>query len=179
MIDSPWSFPLKLGQVGRLAPGERIELRLVAGAEDRDAIAELLDVEAVERLEADLVVSPWFDGAQIEGRWAAEIVQICGVSLEPFPTTLAGRFVIRAVPQGSALAPREGAEIVIDPEADDPPNVLEDQQIDLGGYVVEHLALEIDPFPRKPGVAFEPPAPTRESSPFDVLQALKGGKADK
>lgn len=179
MIDSPWSHPLKLNQVSRLAPGERLERRLIADDADRAAIATLLDVEAVEQLEAELVVSPWFDGAQIEGRWRAGVVQICGVSLDAFATTLDGRFTVRAVPAGSALAPRdEGLEIVVDPEADDPPDVLEDDTVDLGGYVVEHLALEVDPFPRKPGVAFTPPPQPAESSPFDALRALKGGKGD-
>jgi hypothetical protein len=45
--------------------------------------------------------------------------------------------------------------------------------VDLAAYVVEHLALEIDPFPRSPGAEFEPPAALPESSPFDVLRALK------
>ena len=54
----------------------------------------------------------------------------------------------------------------------------ESDAIDLAGYVVEHLALEIDPFPRKPGVEFVLPAQPPESSPFDVLRALKGGKSE-
>ena len=33
--------------------------------------------------------------------------------------------------------------------------MLEGDAIDLAAYVVEHLALEIDPFPRKPGVEFD------------------------
>ena len=45
--------------------------------------------------------------------------------------------------------------------------------IDLGDYVVEHLALEIDPFPRRPGAVFEAPEPLPETSPFAALKALK------
>jgi uncharacterized metal-binding protein YceD (DUF177 family) len=77
------------------------------------------------------------------------------------------------VPQGSAHAPDPEAELVIDLEADDPPDVVEGDEIDLARYVVEHLALDIDPFPRKPGVEFEPPAPTAEISPFAALRRLK------
>jgi hypothetical protein len=177
MIDSPWSEPLKLSQATVLTPGKRLQRRLIADAPERAAIAELLDVEAIDSLEADLEVAPWFDGVQIEGRWRADIVQICGVSLDPFPTALSGEFMVRAVPQGSALAPQDSlAEIVIEPDADDPPDVLESDVIDLAAYVVEHLALEIDPFPRKPGVVFELPEQPPESSPFDALRALKGGK---
>ena len=180
MIDSPWSESLKLSQVTGLAPGRRLERRLVAGPAERKAIAEHLDAEAIERLEADLSISPWFDGVQIEGRWRAEVVQICGVTLEPFSTALDGAFTVRAVPEHSALAPREaGHEIVVDPDADDPPDVLEDDVVDLAGYVVEHLALEVDPFPRKPGVEFTLPEQPRESSPFDLLRNLKGGPGEK
>ena len=179
MIDSPWSQTVRLGEVSRLPAGGRIERRLVADEVERAAIADLLNVEAIDALEADLTVSAWFDGVQIEGRWRADIVQICGVSLDPFPTALAGRFKVQAVPKGSDQAPREeGPEVVIDLEADDPPDVLESDVIDLAAYVVEHLALEIDPFPRKPGVEFVLPEQPRESSPFDALRALKGGKAD-
>ena len=41
------------------------------------------------------------------------------------------------------------------------------------GHVIEHLALEIDPFPRKPDAVFEPPATEEETSPFAVLKGLK------
>jgi uncharacterized metal-binding protein YceD (DUF177 family) len=179
MIDSLWLLPLKLSQVSALAPGKRLQRHLVADQSERAAVAKLLDIVSIDRLEADVDVAPWFDGAQIEGRWRADIVQICGVSLDPFPTALSGQFMMRVVPESSALVPQEAlAEIVIEPDADDPPDVLESDEIDLAGYVVEHLSLEVDPFPRKPGAVFELPEQPRESSPFDVLRALKGGKAD-
>jgi uncharacterized metal-binding protein YceD (DUF177 family) len=178
MIDSPWSAPLKLSQAALAPPGQRLKRRLVAGELDRAAVADLLDVVSIEALEADLEIGAWFDGAQIDGRWRADITQMCGVSLDPFSTRLAGEFMVRVAPQGSPLAPRESpVEVVIEPDADDPPDVLEGDAIDLAGYVVEHLALEIDPFPRKPGVVFELPEQPPERSPFDVLRALKGGKA--
>ena len=56
--------------------------------------------------------------------------------------------------------------------------MLVDDKVDLGAYVVEDLSLAIDPFPRKPGVAFEAPEQTGELSPFAVLAKLKGGAPD-
>ena len=48
----------------------------------------------------------------------------------------------------------------------------------MSGYVVEHLALELDPFPRKPGAVFvQPPEPT-EISPFAALKALNTKRED-
>jgi hypothetical protein len=43
-------------------------------------------------------------------------------------------------------------------------------------YIVEHLALAIDPFPRKPGAEFEFTPPAEEESPFAVLKKLKDPK---
>ena len=179
MIDSPWSVVLKLNQVTSLPPGQRLTRRLAATPAERRAVADLLDVAEIEDLSADMKIAPWFDGVQIDGRWRATVRQVCGVSLDPFSTELTGEFEIRAVQADSALAPRDELhEIVIDADADDPPDVLQADVIDLAGYVVEHLALEIDPFPRKPGVEFVLPAQPPESSPFDVLRALKGGKSE-
>ncbi|MGH6971182.1 MAG: DUF177 domain-containing protein, partial [Caulobacteraceae bacterium] len=58
----------------------------------------------------------------------------------------------------------------------DPPDVLGSDQIDLGGYVIEHRSLAIDQFPRKPGVAFEAPAEAPAASPFAALAKLKNAR---
>ena len=89
---------------------------------------------------------------------------------------LAGDFVVHVLPPGSKHGPAEPSpEVIIDLEADDPPDVLESDVIDLAGYVIEHLALEIDPFPRAPDAEFSPPETTRKSSPFAKLAEWKGG----
>ena len=172
-----WRETVKLGEVSRLDKKGRIERRLAPDAAVRADLATLLDLESLESLEATLRITPWFDGARIAGRWTAAVTQLCGVTLEPLSSDLAGDFVVHVVPEGSDLAPQtDGPEMVIEADEDDPPDVLEDDVIDLGGYVIEHLALEIDPFPRAPGVEFEPPAPDPEASPFAKLAGLKLGK---
>ena len=80
---------------------------------------------------------------------------------------------MRAVPEGSRHALPPEPELEIDIDADDPPDVLESDTIDLAAYVVEHLSLEIDPFPRRPGAVFEPQEPEVERSPFAALLKLK------
>jgi hypothetical protein len=172
-----WSETVRLGEVSRLGKGARIERRFALDAAARADLASLLDLESLESLEGTLRVASWFDGARIDGRWTAAVTQLCGISLEPLNSNLAGHFVVHVVPEGSDLAPQaDGPEMVIEADDDDPPDVLEGEVIDLGGYVIEHLALEIDPFPRAPGVEFEPPAPDPEASPFAKLAALKVGK---
>ncbi len=139
----------------------------------RADMAKRLGLVSLSRFQAALDITPWLDGAEIRGDWNTAVVQTCGVSLEDFETPLSGRFMVRVVPSGSQNAPEGGAEVELDPEADDPPDVLEGEVIDLGGYLLEHLALEIDPFPRKPGAVFEPPQTAEIISPFASLRDLK------
>jgi uncharacterized metal-binding protein YceD (DUF177 family) len=175
-VSKAWPQPLGLSEVA-LGPVRR---RLEADDAARARIAKMLGLDKLESLEADITVSAWLDGVQIQGRWRATVGQTCGVSLEPYESELDGELQIRAVPAGSQalMQADEDHEVELDPEADDPPDVLMGNQLDLGAYVVEDLSLAIDPFPRKPGVDFEPPQPTAEISPFAVLAKLKSGKPD-
>lgn len=165
-----WSRPLPLHEVSR-GPAT---LQLEPDAAERSKIAHDLGLETLPALQADVTVRPWLDGAEITGRFQAVVEQICSVTLDPFEQPVHGEIDVRVVPKGSAHAPAEQAgELEYDPDAPDPPDVLEGDAIDLAVYVVEHLALEIDPFPRKPGAAFEFTPPAEEPSPFAVLKKLK------
>lgn len=169
-MNSAWSEPVRLSEITRGS----IERRLTPDETTRARIAETLGLDALPALEAEIRLQPWLDGAELTARWAGRVVQTCGVTLEPFETSLGGEFEVRAVPPGSRAAPTEAAgEVVFDPEAPDPPDLLESDEIDPAAYVVEHLALEIDPYPRKPDAVFEPPEAEAETSPFAVLLALK------
>lgn len=165
---SPWSFKVPVGSAAKGAMH-----RLSPDEAERAAIARMLDLAELRSLEAKVGVAPWFDGVEVAGEWRALAVQVCGVSLDPFEVPLSGSFRVHAVPLGSIHAPDPEAEITLDLEADDPPDILEGGEVDLAAYVVEHLALEIDPFPRKPGVEFEAPPSEAEVSPFAVLKRLK------
>jgi uncharacterized metal-binding protein YceD (DUF177 family) len=179
-VRAAWSRP---DAVVTLAEAQRgpVKRSLVADDQARARIAEALGLESLGRLEAEMQVRPWLDGVEISGRWSARVGQICGVTLEPFESELHGEMHLRALPEGSAAlgGPDEsGGELDLDPEADDPPDTLEGDRIDLAAYLVEDLSLAIDPFPRKPGVEFAAPEPKDELSPFAVLAKLKGGAPD-
>ena len=170
-----WNQPLSLAEVQRSA----VERTLEADDAILRRIAKALNLESLSGLQARLKVSPWLDGVQVDGRWSARAGQICGVTLEPFETDLEGEIHLRALPAGSpALGERAEHEVDLDPSADDPPDVLDGGQIDIGAYVVEDLSLAIDPFPRKPGATFEVPETNGEPSPFAVLAKLKGREPD-
>lgn len=168
---SPWRESVRLADLAR----GRVRRRLEPDAARRAALARDLGLDALDGFTAEMTVSPWLDGAQIHGRFTAEVTQTCGVSLDPFESTLSGDFTVRVLPAGSPNAPADDVadEIELDPGADDPPDLIEGDEIDLAAYATEQLALEIDPFPRKPGAVFEPPAAEAESSPFAVLRQLK------
>jgi hypothetical protein len=176
-VRGAWREVVTLAEVQRGTSPRTLE----ADAATRERIAKALGLDALLSLAAEVRAAPWLDGVQIDGRWRAHVRQTCGVTLEPFDSDLDGELHVRALPQGSAAlgGPDEaGGELDLDPEADDPPDVLPDDRIDLGAYVVEDLSLAIDPFPRKPGVEFKAPEQPGEPSPFAVLAKLKGGAPD-
>ena len=169
-VRDAWPIDMPLHELG----GQTVERRIVAEGPALGRIARAVGLDALKALEANLQISPWLDGAQIHGRWRAEVVQTCGVTLEPFESRLAGEFTARAAPGDSpALGGAGPHELDLDPDAEDPPDEIEDGRLPLGAYVVEDLSLAIDPFPRKPGVAFEAPPQADEPSPFAALAKFK------
>ncbi|WP_293402446.1 DUF177 domain-containing protein [Phenylobacterium sp.] len=168
---SAWRHMIRLSDLARGS----ISVSLEPDAETRATLAKELGLESLPALQGRISVRPWLDGAEINGRFTASVEQICGVTLDPFESQLKGDFLVQAVPAGSPNAPAEseGGEIEMDLDAPDPPDVLSSDDIDLAGYLVEYLALEIDPFPRKPGVEFDYKPDTVEDSPFAVLKRLK------
>lgn len=168
-MNRDWSKPLKLHELGR-GP---VRLEIAPDAETRIEIARRLGLKSLPSLAAELTVKPWLDGAEITGRFDAVVEQVCGVTLEPFEQPVSGEILARVVPAGSPNAPdADSGEMELDLEADDPPDVLDGDSIDLAGYVVEHLSLELDPFPRKPGAEFDYRPADAEESPFAVLKKL-------
>lgn len=166
-----WRRIVRLSELSR-GP---VRVELAPDEATRAVIARDLGLESLPAFRGTLTVKPWLDGAEITGRFEARVEQICGISLDPFETELAAGIEMKVVPPGSPNAPVEspGSEVEFDLDAPEPPDVLDGDDMDLAAYLVEHLALEIDPFPRKPGVAFEYEPETKEESPFAVLRSLK------
>ena len=170
MSDSPpWSHVVPWSSLGA---GER-RLRLSPDGETRGRLARFLAVERLDRLEAEVTVRGWSDGMEIEGRVTGTARRTCGVTLDQFDEEVDTPIAVRAVPIGSPHAPSVAdGEVVIDLDADDPPDVVDADQVDVAGYITEIFALALDPFPRKPGAVFAPPPESAPPSPFAVLQTL-------
>lgn len=169
-----WSVVIKLHEVAR-GP---VRLDLEPTAEQRAEIAKTLKLQSLPVFKAQVTVKPWLDGAELAGRFDGMVEQVCGITLEPFEQDIWGAIDLRVVPAGSPHATTpDGGEVELDPDGPDAPDVLDGDAIDVAAYVVEHLALEIDPFPRKPGATFDYQAPEEETSPFAALKKLTEPKA--
>ena len=92
------------------------------------------------------------------------------------------QFQVRFVRDPGKL-PKVGAEVVIDPGAPDPPELLEGPTIDIGELAEEYFVLAIDPYPRAPGAALPADvvddAESPKDSPFAALAKLAKGQTDK
>lgn len=141
----------------------------------QDEIARSLGIEALSDLSATLSVREEGDLVHVLGQVRAKVTQICTVTLEPFAADLSEDVDVyfSENPSADASEPTPGN----DADWEDPPDAIIAGQIDLGQLVVEHVALGLDPYPRKPGAQFDAGtdvAGGKESeSPFAVLNKLK------
>lgn len=130
------------------------------------AIAVRLGVPAVRALSCRLRLVNGEGGIVVaEGTLRARLVRDCVVSLEPFDCAMTERFQVRFVPAGSETDDAA-------PESDDE-IPYEGGVIDIGEAVVEQLALDLDPYPRKPGAVLPDAAETAPTSAFAALAALR------
>jgi uncharacterized metal-binding protein YceD (DUF177 family) len=196
--DSPYVFSV---DVVHLPANGRV-YTLAADAPTRAAVAAHLELQALGRLIATMTVMPALEGGvAVSGRFDADVTQTCVVTLQPLPATVGGeinrRFAtpprVKPAPQqpdGKAKTKAETAKPAkefpeegwIDPD-EDVPDPIEDGQIDLGGVLVEELALALDPYPRAPGASFTgvgtAPAEVQSAgdspreSPFAALAGFK------
>ena len=152
----------------------RRSLDIVAGPDERAALARRFGTEAVGMLEASLTLVVKTDGLiHLKGRLEAEVTQSCVVTLAPVVNRISAAIdrLYGDVVEEAELA----AEEVISCEGDDPPDPIIDGVIDVGEVVAEQLGLEIDPFPRAAGVEFEGfSTGGKTPGPFDSLAEIKG-----
>lgn len=166
---SPLSRPV---DVGRLPRG-RAEITVEASAEECAALARDFDIPAVRDLVGRFVLSGSLNRLTVTGTVEAVATQVCTVTLEPFEARL--REPVEVV--FSDAPPPEEDEEGTPENAPEPPDPIVNGRIDLGALTAEFLALGLDPYPRKPGVDFEPVASGPESGPFDALRRLRDEEA--
>ena len=160
-----------LGSLGRAGD----EVIVTARGEDLARIAQWAKVRSLESFEATVelrAISP--ERFHYVAELRCELVQDCVVTLEPVRSA-----IDRTIRRELHLTESEqlDSEVVVDTSSqdDDVREEIQSLRYDLAAPLLEELALAIDPYPRAPGVAFDPPdePQVRPESPFAVLKNLK------
>ncbi len=157
---APFSRPVRIETI----PEGGLERAIEASEAECRALAALNGLAAIARLGARFTLRRQGAGVfRVKGAVRVEATQTCVVSLEPFDVVLDepvdARFAApAAAPSSRWASPMAAAE----PSAlalggEDEPDPILDGKIDLGALAAEFMALALDPYPRKPGVAFTPP----------------------
>ncbi|MBF0334332.1 MAG: DUF177 domain-containing protein [Alphaproteobacteria bacterium] len=172
MIAEPeFSRPVR---VGSLPPGGRT-YAIEAKPDERAALAKRFDLISLDSLKATLRLRPVGRQVRLEGDLSAEVTQRCVVTLEPIEATVEERFeMCYAEGEGDEDERFSERDIVVEYEGEDVPDPIVGGMIDIGEAVAEHLALALDPFPRKPEARFTGVEEEGdERSPFAVLKSLE------
>ena len=152
--------PLQVDRVPKLGSTEK----LVADAKELSALARRMNLPALHALKAEIRATPWRGGGmRLEGSLVADVEQVSVISLEPF------RQSVKLPVDRYFLSPGATA-----PDGEDEADPILHGVIDLGEVVAETLALELDPYPRKPGETFavhveSDAAEPEKESPFAAL----------
>lgn len=153
---------------------------VVANEAERAALAERFGLRSLTAMVADVTIARLHGGAamRVEGRIQADLSQDCVVSLEPVQQHIDDKFTLDFGEPADVLDTETG-ELVLSPDPD-APEPLPHGELDLGELLAEHLALAIDPYPRKPGIELDQVLQTHgislegaQQSPFAVLSGLK------
>nr|PZN17822.1 MAG: hypothetical protein DIU80_23820 [Chloroflexota bacterium] len=114
------------------------------------------------------------DMIKIDGKLSADVVQACVVSLQDVHGHVDGVFDTYFTQ--NVAAPRDEMELTLDDDLE-AAEIVTGGMIDMGEVVAQYLSLELDPYPRAPGVSLA--AQMRETgtggkaNPFQVLAGLK------
>jgi hypothetical protein len=155
-----WSAPVAVDDI----PDAGLEIAVEAPAETRAALAQLAGLRELPALSAAFSLSRRGRGVHVFGRVRATVGQTCVVTLDPIENQVDEAVDLEFVPRGASS----------EPPGENTPEPLIDGKIDLGALATEFLVLGIDPYPRKPGAEFTPPAgEDGKEHPFAALAALK------
>jgi len=171
-----WRVPVAIAEVSEA--GRHVHLDAPEPA--RHEIAALAGLRTLDSLTADFDVTHRGDGLRVRGVVRARVGQTCVVTLDPLDNTVEEAVDVSFSP--SVSKSEADLALDLDPAAPEPVEPMRGGTLDLAAVAVEFVLLGLDPYPRKPGVAFEPVAvgdDTEEAPPhpFAGLAALQRNKS--
>ena len=137
-----FSRPVSVVRLG----ADAVTYRIDATGEERAALARRFDLVSLDHFAAEVTLSRHGGGIRLAAEIAADIVQLCGLTLEPFASKLIDRSTLlyrRKAPP---------ADLAVD---DEDYEVLVGDEIDIGEAAAQQLSLALDPFPRAPGAKID------------------------
>ena len=179
---SGWVDPLLRPVVAASVPAAGVEIRVEPTAQERAALARALGLAEVVSCTGRFRLAARSGGIiAVTGEVVAEVMALCVVTLEPFPLSLREPVEMTFAEPAEEDEPRRRAPSVNTLtaadllDADDPPDPIENGQIDLGKVTTEFMALALPVYPRAPGAAYVEDSADAEASPFAALSRLKDG----
>lgn len=135
-----------------LSRGEK-RVRLTASKEECAKIAARLGVIAVDELNGELTLKATKVEITIRGHMRARLIRECVASLEEMDEEISEDFDVTFLRQADehAFSSEDASDDASWDGEEVPPEIHEGDHFDLGEFLVQQLALAMDPFPRKPG----------------------------
>ena len=153
---------------------DEMRLDLLASTEECAALARRFGLSAIAGVRATGGLERLAGGrVRLRVKLEAEVSQICVVTLDPVVNQIEEDLDILFDTEMNDSA---ALDMSFDPNSDCEP--LPGDSLDVGEIVAEELALSLDPYPRKPGIALETGSgeeagePPR-GGPFEALAVLK------
>lgn len=175
-------FSRLLAIEGMIPDRPRLE-SIEASEAECEALARRFDLRALQGLKSKMSIIRVSEGhiIRIKGELEARVVQTCVVSLQDVPAEIRTQFEACFTEDGKGVEEQDGEEIF--EEGQDLPDVMSNGQLDLGELVAQHLSLELDPYPRAPGVSLASQLAesgiNAKNRPFQVLEGLKPEQKNK
>lgn len=164
-----------------IIPDKTREENLSATEEECAALAQRFDIRGISDLKARIFIRRVAGGevVRVWGQLEADIVQACVVSLQDVHDRIESSFETFFTEKDTGISDDEDVEI-----SEDAPEMAANGIVDLGEVVAQYLSLELNPYPRAPGVSLAAQMAehglTQKNNPFSVLENLRNDeKSDK
>lgn len=154
------------------------EETIEATAQECADLAERFGIREISNFKANLTIRRVAGGdtVRVAGDYVADVVQSCVVTLRDVPEHMTGQFETFFSENAPEYNDEEIDFVFEDDEST--PEQISNGIIDLGEVAAQYLALDLNPYPRAPGVSLaaqmaENGFKNETTNPFQALESLK------